>query len=308
MQEADLLGVLLHELLGPVSTAVLDLDSQRRSMRRLIRQLRMLQVMRACLLDDPTQLPSLRRRTLAKAVLAAEMASGSVRAQLPQDLAVRCAEGALDAVLQNLFQNAHRHARGSLVTVRARKLRPDERPWPDGSPVTIKAIPVLIEVADQGPGVPDDLRPTLFQFGAKTKSNRAGFGIGLWLARILVRAHGGELWLERSLAGAVFASVWPMASEKKRRIAQRTAATPHSHGARADGWPAGTRDFGVAIRGAREQALLIREELAAQAGISDSTLRNIETGRHRCTLKNRAKLVSALAQLGIAPDSLPPEP
>lgn len=80
------------------------------------------------------------------------------------------------------------------------------------------------------------------------------------------------------------------------------------HRAKADGWPAGKLEFGAAIRDARERALLIREELAVQAGICDSTLRNIETGRHRCTLRNRAKLVSALAQLGIAPDSLPPEP
>ena len=60
-----------------------------------------------------------------------------------------------------------------------------------------------IRVADDGPGVPGELRRTLFDPGITTKSG--GWGIGLALARRVVEdSHGGELILEQTEAGASF--------------------------------------------------------------------------------------------------------
>lgn len=66
-----------------------------------------------------------------------------------------------------------------------------------------------IRVVDTGPGVPGELRRTLFDPGITTKSG--GWGIGLALARRVVEdSHGGELMLEHVEAGATFLIRIPM--------------------------------------------------------------------------------------------------
>lgn len=60
-----------------------------------------------------------------------------------------------------------------------------------------------LRVRDDGPGVPKEMRRTLFEPGISTKSG--GWGIGLALARRVVEdAHGGELTLESTDEGATF--------------------------------------------------------------------------------------------------------
>jgi signal transduction histidine kinase len=60
-----------------------------------------------------------------------------------------------------------------------------------------------IRVADDGPGIPGDMRRRIFEPGMTTKSG--GWGIGLALARRVVEdSHGGELMLEHTEPGATF--------------------------------------------------------------------------------------------------------
>jgi signal transduction histidine kinase len=61
---------------------------------------------------------------------------------------------------------------------------------------------VIVEVADDGPGVPAEIASRVFE---PLVSGRAGgSGLGLALARRIVRAHGGELTLVPGEGGAVF--------------------------------------------------------------------------------------------------------
>ncbi len=56
-----------------------------------------------------------------------------------------------------------------------------------------------IVVRDNGPGVPADFRPLLFErFARAPEAERqaAGIGLGLWIVRMLARAAGGEAWYE----------------------------------------------------------------------------------------------------------------
>ncbi|MBA3658037.1 MAG: HAMP domain-containing histidine kinase [Gemmatimonadales bacterium] len=67
-----------------------------------------------------------------------------------------------------------------------------------------------IRVIDDGPGVPREIRRTLFQPGITTK--RGGWGIGLALSRRVVEdAHKGELLLEPSEKGSCFVIRIPLA-------------------------------------------------------------------------------------------------
>ena len=62
---------------------------------------------------------------------------------------------------------------------------------------------VRLRVADDGPGVPRELRARIFEAGFSTKER--GWGVGLSLARrIIEENHGGKLTLAPSDRGATF--------------------------------------------------------------------------------------------------------
>lgn len=91
----------------------------------------------------------------------------------------------LNRILVNLMRNARQAieaeaARDGRGVVRA-TARPDETGW-------------VIEIADDGPGVPDRLAEKLFQ-PFVSGSGSEGTGLGLTIARELAVAHGGDLRL-----------------------------------------------------------------------------------------------------------------
>lgn len=97
--------------------------------------------------------------------------------EAPDDVAVLATPGALAQVLATLIENSLKHGDGT-TTVRSRAS------GPGGA--------VVIEVTDEGSGVPDDLAPRVFE---REVTSGGGTGLGLGLARDLVAADGGRLEL-----------------------------------------------------------------------------------------------------------------
>lgn len=103
-------------------------------------------------------------------------------------------------VLLNLVQNAIRHTPA------------------DGS-VTLRAAPagdgVLVEVRDTGEGIPAADLPRIFDRfyrGDPARTREAGAGLGLAIARGIVEAHGGRIWVESEPGrGTRFAFTLPAA-------------------------------------------------------------------------------------------------
>ena len=64
----------------------------------------------------------------------------------------------------------------------------------------------MVSVADDGPGIPPEDVPHLFDRFWQGGGDRAGgSGLGLAIARELVRAHGGRIWVESQLGkGSTF--------------------------------------------------------------------------------------------------------
>ncbi|MFF3705293.1 sensor histidine kinase [Streptomyces phaeochromogenes] len=67
---------------------------------------------------------------------------------------------------------------------------------------------IELSVADHGPGVPESFVPHLFERYRRDPATAAateGTGLGLWIARSLARANGGDAWYEPGRpSGAVF--------------------------------------------------------------------------------------------------------
>ncbi len=96
--------------------------------------------------------------------------------------------------LENLIANAIRYSpRGATVTVMGRATQRE----------------VCFEIADDGPGIPDQFKETVFGKFTSVESERGearrGFGLGLYQVKLVVDAHGGQVAVhDRATGGAVF--------------------------------------------------------------------------------------------------------
>ena len=90
---------------------------------------------------------------------------------------------------------------------------------PAGSHIEIRAFReaehAVIEVSDDGPGIPDAQKPQVFEMfytGSKrVADSRRSLGLGLSLCRSIVHAHGGELTLrDHAPHGCVFSFTLPL--------------------------------------------------------------------------------------------------
>jgi signal transduction histidine kinase len=82
---------------------------------------------------------------------------------------------------------------------------------------------VLLSVADTGAGIPDEHVPYLFERYWKGKRDgRGGTGLGLYIAKGIVEAHGGRIWLESKVGvGTTFFLTLPLVL-----VAEESRATP----------------------------------------------------------------------------------
>nr|WP_290666160.1 ATP-binding protein [Ardenticatena sp.] len=113
--------------------------------------------------------------------------------------------GRLRQVLHNLLSNAVKYAPEG-TTVRLRLHTDTER----GE--------VIFCISDEGPGIPLDEQGRIFQrfHRAKGEASRTeGAGLGLYMARAIVEAHGGRIWVESEPGkGATFCVALPIADDK----------------------------------------------------------------------------------------------
>jgi signal transduction histidine kinase len=81
---------------------------------------------------------------------------------------------------------------------------------------------VSVTVSDNGPGVPADLLPHIFNIFESTKGTR-GTGIGLAVSRKIIREHGGEIHVDsREGEGARFTLEWPLGDDESSPAESRT--------------------------------------------------------------------------------------
>ncbi|MFF5674824.1 ATP-binding protein [Streptomyces hygroscopicus] len=99
----------------------------------------------------------------------------------------------IDQVLGNLLENAVRHGEGT-VTI---DIAPaPAKPVADSPPVERTAV----TVSDEGPGIPEESMNRVFtRFWRGSK--RGGTGLGLYIVKGIVEAHGGTITVDRARGG-----------------------------------------------------------------------------------------------------------
>ncbi len=213
LQKEQLVAFLVHDLKNPVNA--IDLQAQaverdtqasertRRAVDKIREEARALLRMITNLLDiskaDEGRLaPAMQTiaiDTLVDGVLD-ELGGRASRSnvKIRPELAARELRGDPDLisrVLANLVDNAIRHA-------------------PEDSEIVIRAAnvdhAVELRVSDSGPGVPRELRDSVFErfrSGNET-ATRTNRGLGLAFCKLAVEAQGGRIWIEDGSPGAVF--------------------------------------------------------------------------------------------------------
>lgn len=108
------------------------------------------------------------------------------------------ANGMLQSVLRNLLTNAVKHNDKADPEVGVAVTADDER--------------VQIQIADNGPGVPDERKEKIFGKGEQGLANSTS-GIGLYLVHTIVTQYGGDVWVEdNDPDGSVFILELPRSS------------------------------------------------------------------------------------------------
>jgi two-component system, OmpR family, sensor histidine kinase KdpD len=141
-----------------------------------------------------------------------------VTVDLPPDLPLLPIDEILiEQVFINLLENAARYTPpGTEIAIAASHL--------DGE--------VVIEVADNGPGVPPGSEEMVFRkFYRATvplaSVPSAGAGLGLTISRGIVTAHGGRMWVEQRLGGgARFRFTVPLAGPEISPLPMELSAGP----------------------------------------------------------------------------------
>jgi signal transduction histidine kinase len=131
---------------------------------------------------------SLARKAIEAQRSAADAARVELRCEvLPGQGDVRVDPDRIALVFANLLGNAIRHSpAGGVVSVRARRTDTEVR----------------FEVADQGPGIPLEYRQAIFdKYFQLPDAPPGGAGLGLFIAREIVRAHGGEIGVDGEPGG-----------------------------------------------------------------------------------------------------------
>ena len=130
-----------------------------------------------------------------------------IEQELDTDLPMVLADGdQITQVLSNLIVNAE-HALASQGEAGCVTLR---------SFLSADGREVVIEVADNGPGIPPEIRERIFEPFFTTKSIGTGTGIGLAFCHRIIETHGGRIAAEESPGGGASFKVSLAAQEVQK--------------------------------------------------------------------------------------------
>lgn len=134
------------------------------------------------------------REVVAKLEYLARSKNIEIRAELEPLFSIRMDVDLIRQVLQNLIENAIKYSpEGSSILVTS-----EER---DGH--------IVVQVADQGPGIPEDELPHIFMKFYRSRNAKGssikGSGLGLYLAKYFVELHKGRVSVDSTLGqGSTF--------------------------------------------------------------------------------------------------------
>jgi signal transduction histidine kinase len=123
--------------------------------------------------------------------------------QSEEEIFIEADRSRLTQVISNLLSNAVKFTKeeGGTITITTEK----------------KDTQIIVKIKDTGTGIDPEILPRLFSKFA-SKSERGGTGLGLFIAKNIVEAHGGEIWAENNAdrKGATFSFSLQLSEEQQQ--------------------------------------------------------------------------------------------
>lgn len=202
----EYVGYISHDLKNPLSVIVLQARVLARSLDRhgsaeekrsvgviaesaafidnLVRELLEMAYVESDQIEihpEPVELAGFLESVLERAVSTSDRAR--VRLEITEPSTVSAEPSRIERVVANLMQNALKYS-------------------PPGSPIVVRLAAVddraVVSVIDRGPGIAPDERSYVFDKYKRASSARTteGLGLGLYISRKIIEAHGGEIGVD----------------------------------------------------------------------------------------------------------------
>src|SRR5919197_4371795 len=110
----------------------------------------------------------------------------------PQDIFVHADKGRITQVILNLLDNAVKFTNVGTILISTQMKKEDDQ--------KSNYEEAIISITDTGTGIDPRIFPRLFAKFA-TKSETGGTGLGLFICKGIVEAHGGKIWAENNSDG-----------------------------------------------------------------------------------------------------------
>jgi signal transduction histidine kinase len=219
--QKEFINIAAHELRNPIQPLVLSSESLKSSMPDeervsiVIRNAKKLQTLANEILDI-TKIESKTLKLNKEIVDISEVvvygmkdllshqaiAEGKVKLKYEpddQDIFVEADKDRLGQVISNLLGNSMKFTEEGSISVIVEKL--------------VDVDEVVVSIKDTGCGIDQEILPRLFSKFV-TKSDAGGTGLGLFISKSIIEAHGGRIWAENNQdgKGATFAFALPASS------------------------------------------------------------------------------------------------
>jgi two-component system sensor histidine kinase VicK len=123
------------------------------------------------------------------------------------NILVKADRSRLTQVISNLLNNANKFTKEGIISITATKDKDNQE--------------VIVSIQDTGPGIDPEIMPRLFSKFA-TNSER-GSGLGLFVSKSIIEAHGGKIWAENNkdckIGGAAFTFRLPLSKKQSNKQA-----------------------------------------------------------------------------------------
>ncbi|MBN1564009.1 MAG: PAS domain S-box protein [Anaerolineae bacterium] len=233
----EMVSNITHELSTPITTigllaeTLLNYQGKAKQMRKMAKDIsrevdtltQLVQEVRDLSLIEsgqmpvrlmPTSLTTIVTASVAQLEALAESKKQKIWLDVPDDLQVLADDLQIQRALKNIVHNAIKFS-------------------PEGGKIrvscTASADEVVVAVTDDGPGIPSEELPRIFErFYQVDRARRDGTGLGLAIVRHIVRAHGGRTWVESIEGqGATFFISLTLADEEVESAPFESAADPN---------------------------------------------------------------------------------
>jgi two-component system sensor histidine kinase VicK len=118
----------------------------------------------------------------------------------PNDVLLKADKNRISQVVSNLVSNAIKFSTGGAISVQTSVYGNDNN----------NTNEIIVSIKDNGQGIDPEILPRLFsKFATKSYS---GTGLGLFICKSIVEAHGGSIWAENNSdgKGATFSFTLPL--------------------------------------------------------------------------------------------------